>query len=292
MTGAADAVTRVGSTPCPEAAAGPAGDSLAGASLSHPALTARLEDGELSLTGRLVQASNATFLARLETVTGSVECVYKPIQGERPLWDFPRGTLALREVAAYEISRSAGFDVVPVTVLVDGPLGTGSLQVWVDSNSEDNETLVDVVASSSLPRPGWFEVAEGFDGGDRAVSVVHADVAALRLLAVFDCVINNADRKGGHILSSQGRVFGVDHGICFHTDPKLRTLLWGWAGSPLDKREIAAVTRAGEVAPSVLADLVSEAEIEALTRRVDVLLRRGTFPRPRGGWPTIPWPPF
>ncbi len=257
----------------------------------HPALTTALVDGEVEIVGRLVQASNATFLAKLTTDHGAVDCVYKPFRGERPLWDFPRHTLGLREVAAYELSRAAGFDVVPVTVLADGPFGTGSLQIWVETTEEDNESLVDLVPTRSLPRAGWFSCVDGFDADERSVSVIHADHPALRRLAVFDCLANNADRKGGHILSSRGRVFGVDHGICFHVESKLRTLLWGWAGSELTECERALVARARDEA-LVLIDLLADDEIDALIHRAEVLLRRGTLPRARGEWPSVPWPPF
>jgi len=258
----------------------------------HPALTTPLDDGELEITGRLVQASNATFLAQLTSGPSTVECVYKPMRGKRPLWDFPRRTLALREVAAYEVSRLGGFDLVPVTVLVDGPLGRGSLQVWVDSDEDEVERLIDLVPTRTLPRAGWFDVVQGLDPGERSVSVVHADVPDLRLLAVFDVLVNNADRKGGHILASEGRVFGVDHGICVHTDNKLRTVLWGWSGESLTDRELACVARVRDDAPDALAELLAQEEIDALVRRAEALLRRHTLPRPRGDWPAIPWPPF
>jgi uncharacterized repeat protein (TIGR03843 family) len=258
---------------------------------AHPALTTTLAEGNLELTGRLMQASNATFLASLRTATAVVECVYKPIRGERPLWDFPASTLALREVAAYEVSRIGGFDVVPVTVLCDGPLGAGSLQVWVDSEPEENETLVDLVPLDQVPPSGWFACVEGYDAADRPVCVIHADDPDLRMLAVFDVLINNADRKGGHILGSAGRVFGVDHGISFHTEPKLRTLLWGWAGSELTDRELTAVATARSEAPDRLTELLAEEEIDALVRRADTLLRRRRMPAPHGSR-TIPWPPF
>ena len=193
--------------------------------MSHPALTVELTDGELSVTGRLLQASNATFLAELTTEGGPVECVYKPVEGERPLWDFPQRTLGYREVAAYEVSRIGGFDCVPVTVFVDGPLGPGSLQAWVDADDEETARLVDLVPTRQVPAEGWFGCVQGLDADDRPITVIHADVPDLKLLAVFDVLINNADRKGGHILGSGGRVFGVDHGVSFHTDAKLRTLL-------------------------------------------------------------------
>ena len=142
--------------------------------LSHPALTTELGDGELELMGRLMQASNATFLSQLKTDTALIECVYKPIKGERPLWDFPTSTLGLREVAAYEVSRIGGFDVVPVTVLADGPAGLGSLQVWVETTEGDNEQLVDLIPTRDLPKAGWFDVVDGMDPHEASVSVVHA----------------------------------------------------------------------------------------------------------------------
>jgi uncharacterized repeat protein (TIGR03843 family) len=259
---------------------------------SHPALTVELGQAELQITGRLLQASNATFLAELQAHGEPIECVYKPLEGERPLWDFPHRTLGLREVAAYQVSRIGGFDCVPVTVLADGPFGPGSLQVWVDVDEAATDKLVDLVPSSAIPEQGWFTSVEGLDANDRPVSVIHADVADLRLLAVFDVLINNADRKGGHILSSAGRVFGVDHGLSFHTDHKLRTLLWGWAGSELTLRELAAVRKARDEAPDQLRTLLSDREITSLVHRAELLLNRRRLPRPRGEWPSIPWPPF
>ncbi|HYP44419.1 MAG TPA: SCO1664 family protein [Propionibacteriaceae bacterium] len=263
-----------------------------GRACGHPALSTQLRDGELEVVGRLMQASNATFLSLLKTSAGEVHCVYKPIRGERPLWDFPTSTLGLREVAAYEVSRIGGFDLVPVTALVEGPVGSGSLQVWVDTTDRDNERLVDLIPTRELPKPGWFDVVDGLDPHESSVSVVHADHPDLRLLAVFDVLINNADRKGGHILFSDGRVFGVDHGISFHTDNKLRTLLWGWAGAELTERELAAVDRARTEAPDQLTSLLSDIEIAALVDRAEGLLRRRRLPKPRGRGPAIPWPPF
>ena len=260
--------------------------------MTHPALSASLSGGDLEITGRLLQASNATFLAELNHGTEKVSCVYKPTEGERPLWDFPQRTLGLREVAAYEVSRIGGFDLVPVTVLVDGPLGPGSLQVWVEEDEAQTSQLVDLVATTAVPSDGWFTSVEGLGADDQPVSVIHADRPDLRLLAVFDVVINNADRKGGHIIGSQGRIFGVDHGVSFHTDNKLRTLLWGWAGSELTAAELAAVARVRDQAAAALRNLLSAQEIEALVRRADLLLSRRRLPRPHGAWPSIPWPPF
>jgi len=265
--------------------------------MRHPALSvtlavAELGGAEMEITGRLLEASNATFLAEVRGPAGASTWVYKPTRGERPLWDFPHHTLGLREVAAYQVSRIGGFDCVPVTVFAEGPLGPGSLQAWVESEPDAVAELVDLVPRRAVPRTGWFSCVDGLGGDDEPVSVIHADDPRLRLLAVFDVLINNADRKGGHILASQGRVFGVDHGVSFHTDHKLRTLLWGWAGSELQEQEVAAVARAQQEAPDQLTGLLSEPEIEALVRRADLLLRRGRLPRPRGQWPAIPWPPF
>jgi uncharacterized repeat protein (TIGR03843 family) len=264
--------------------------------LDHPALTTAPSDGELEIVGRLRQASNQTFLARITSTDGGrpmiFQGVYKPVKGERPLWDFPEHTLGLREVAAYRVSKLGGFDVVPVTTLIDGPFGLGSIQVWVDSVPGEVDQLVDLVPIDAVPERGWFPVVEGYAADDSPIAVVHADDARLRLLAVFDALINNADRKGGHILASQGRVFGVDHGICFHTEDKLRTLLWGWAGKPLVEDERARIQRVLDGAIDELDGLLSEAEIEALLGRAEDLLITGRLPYPNGDWHTIPWPPF
>ena len=269
----------------------------------HPALTAELGAGEIEIVGRLRQASNQTFLARV-SLDGAPEpaaevdhdrvlqAVYKPLRGERPLWDFPEHTLGFREVAAYQVSRLGGFDVVPVTVLVDGPFGLGSLQVWVDSVQQEVDQLVDLVPIDAVPERGWFPIVEGYGPDDQPIAVIHADDARLRLLAVFDALVNNADRKGGHILASRGGVFGVDHGICFHTEDKLRTLLWGWAGQPLLDHERVRIQRVIDGAVEELEPLLVEDEIEALLLRAEGLLHSGRLPYPDSDWHTIPWPPF
>ena len=165
-------------------------------------------------------------------------------RGERPLWDFPHRTLGYREVAAYEVSRIGGFDCVPVTVFVDGPLGPGSLQVWVDADEEATEQLIDLVPTSDVPGTGWFPCVQGLDADDRPVTVIHADVPELRRLAVFDVLINNADRKGGHILGSGAAgLRRRPRGELPHR-PQAAHLLWGWAGAELNERELAAVRRA------------------------------------------------
>ena len=187
---------------------------------------ALLED-ELVLHGRIMPASNATFLGEI----GDVKVVYKPVSGERPLWDFPHGTLAGREVAAYLVSEAMGWDVVPQTWLRDGPHGTGMVQVWQEPDPE--QEAVTLVPEGRVP-DGWRHVFDGIDGQDRPISLIHEDTDPLRRMAVFDAVVNNADRKGGHVLEmADGHRYGVDHGVSLHAETKLRTVLWGWAGEPL-----------------------------------------------------------
>lgn len=261
-------------------------------------LNVDLTDGALELVGRLTQASNATFLAELapESANGgevAIRCVYKPMSGERPLWDFPDQTLALREVAAYELSAAAGFDVVPPTVLFDGPLGTGSLQAWIgDLEQGPDFELVDIVPSNEVPEHGWFEVLEGIGANHELVTVIHADDARLRSMALFDAIINNADRKGGHIIGAGEKVFGVDHGVSFHHEPKLRTLLWGWQGDRLTPVETELTQRCSDVAKDVLGELLSRREIQAVRRRCRDLVDSAVMPSAPGDWPAVPWPPF
>lgn len=249
-----------------------------------------LVSAELSLTARIMTASNATFVGRI----GDVEVVYKPVAGERPLWDFPAGNLAQREVAAYEVSESFGWDVVPRTWLREGPHGIGMAQLWQDPDpAQDAVTLV----AAGLPEQGWRHVLDGFDAQGRAVSLIHEDSVALRQMAVFDVVVNNADRKGGHVLAmADGHRFGVDHGVTFHAEHKLRTVLWGWAGHTLHADELAAIKQVGSAARGALgealAPLISDAEIDALGRRCERLLQEGRFPEPQGDMPAVPWPPF
>ncbi|WP_237843649.1 SCO1664 family protein [Cellulosimicrobium cellulans] len=244
-------------------------------------------------------ASNATFLARV----GDVPVVYKPVAGEKPLWDFPDGTLAGREVAAYLVSEALGWGIVPRTWLRDGPLGPGMVQLWQDVDAA--QSPVDVVPTDGVPRDGVRTVLEGVDEDERPVSVVHEDSPSLRRMAVFDAVVNNADRKGGHVLAlPDGRRLGVDHGVTFHVEPKLRTVLWGWLGEPLDDDELAGVDRVRAVLGTGdgtghdgalgrrLEGLLARDEVTALTARCDRLLRTARFPAPEGDMPAVPWPLF
>ncbi|MGW7689585.1 SCO1664 family protein [Streptomyces asiaticus] len=272
--------------------------------------------GELTVRGRVREASNAVLYCTVEYEGHSAPCVYKPVAGERPLWDFPDGTLAQREVAAYEISEATGWGLVPPTVLRDGPYGQGMCQLWVevetatdgpdgadggpdgDGSGETGGAELLALVEGDEPGPGWKAVGYAEVGEGRTALLVHADDVRLRRLAVLDAVINNGDRKGGHLLpAAGGRLYAIDHGVTFNADDKLRTLLWGWAGEPLPDDVLEVLRRlAGELADggplsARLAELITGAEIEALRARVAALLRTGKHPEPSGQWPAIPWPP-
>jgi uncharacterized repeat protein (TIGR03843 family) len=234
-------------------------------------------DGELEVLGRIVEASNATLLCSLSDGTRTEQAVYKPVRGERPLWDFPDGTLAGREVAAYAVSEATGWGIVPPTVLRHAaPFGTGMVQLWVDGDDE-----VDLVA------------------------LINAAPDALRRMAVLDAVINNSDRKGGHIIPRPAEddlplreraVWGVDHGVSFSVDEKLRTLLWQWAGDPLTD-ECLAVLHAlrsdlGGDLGGALHEHLTIPEVHATRERVEAMLRSGRHPLPSPDWPSVPYPPF
>lgn len=253
--------------------------------------------GELEVVGRVLPASNVTLLATATLAGRSVRCVYKPVSGEQPLWDFPDGTLAGREVAAYLVSEALGWRVVPLTVEREGPLGPGMVQVWQEPDA--GQDPVDIVPEGEVPA-GYLQVLDAVDGEGRPVSLVHENTPALRRMAVFDAVVNNADRKGGHVLAMPGgHRYGVDHGVCFHVEPKLRTVLWGWATLPLTDEERAALSHLadalatrGHRLPDALGKLLSVAEVGALATRVGDLLAHGRMPVPSGEWPAIPWPAF
>jgi uncharacterized repeat protein (TIGR03843 family) len=229
---------------------------------------ARLQNGALRVTGRLIDASNATLYAIAELDSVEMVCIYKPIAGERPLWDFPDGCLAHREFAAYIVSEHLGFHVVPLTVLRDGPYGKGMAQEWIDLDDS-------------------IDLAQFFS----------SDHSALRSMALFDAVVNNTDRKIGHLLPVNNEiVYGCDHGVTFHVEDKLRTVLWQWAGDLLNDDEIQLLQRAadslqGELRAK-LEQLLTTDEIDALEMRVNRLLIQGCFPHPSPDWPAVPWPAF
>ena len=231
-----------------------------------------LERGTLEVEGRLVDASNATLFCTIKGGGEQAACVYKPIAGERPLWDFPTGTLAGREVGAYVVSRAAGWNVVPPTVMRDGPFGRGMCQLWIDIDDE-----VDLVALARRD-----------------------DHQGLRAMAVFDAVVNNADRKIGHLLPvPDGHLYGCDHGVCFSEDYKLRTVLWQWRGRSLPRHSVEALHRLDDGLDDggsgwlseELGQYLSAAEVEATRIRVAKLLKHRVHPYPSEDWPAIPWPP-
>jgi len=266
-----------------------------GVTTVEPADALLLARGELTVRGRIGAASNAALYCTVVHDGREAACVYKPVAGERPLWDFPDGTLAQREVAAYEVSAATGWGLIPPTVLRDGPYGEGMVQLWIEVSPEA-ELLALVDAQE--PEPGWKAIGFAEVGEGRTALLVHADDDRLRRLAVLDAVINNADRKGGHLLpTADGRLHGIDHGVTFHTENKLRTLLWGWAGEPLtDEAQTVLKDLRGALEPSgglaqKLAPLITPAELDATRARVDALLTDGKHPEPSGEWPAIPWPP-
>jgi hypothetical protein len=227
-----------------------------------------LTEGVLKVTGRLVDASNATLYATSTLNEQEIVCIYKPIAGERPLWDFPEGSLAYREYAAYLVSQELGFHIVPLTILRDGPYGSGMVQEWI---TLDESIDLAVFFSSDNPR--------------------------LRSMALFDAIVNNTDRKIGHLLPiSHDEVYGCDHGVTFHVEDKLRTVLWQWADDELTDQELQSLQMAQQLLAGELGEqlqpFLTQDEIDAISMRVNRLLSEGRFPLPNPNWPAIPWPAF
>lgn len=229
---------------------------------------ALLHNGEITVEGRLVDASNATLFVSIAEDGDECKAIYKPIAGERPLWDFSDGNLASRERAAYLVSELMGIHVVPLTILRDGPFGMGMVQQWINIDDQvDLET--------------YFRTED----------------PQLRIVCLFDAVINNTDRKIGHLLPDQsGKLFVCDHGVTFHSDDKLRTVLWQWAGESLNENEISTLK---ELLQSITQDasheihqLLTTLEVQSLIARTTSLIDSGVFPHPNPEWPHIPWPPF
>jgi uncharacterized repeat protein (TIGR03843 family) len=261
-----------------------------------------LRRGELTVIGRIRSASNATFLCEAHLGELQAHCVYKPIAGEAPLWDFPDGTLAGRELSAYLVSDALGWNIVPYTIIRDGPAGRGMLQLWVDQPGDEvgdepdtGPDLVDLLPAGHIP-PGFLPVLQAYDYAGDEVTLVHADDIRLRRMAVFDVLINNADRKGGHILSGvDGQVYGVDHGVSLHVEDKLRTVLWGWAGKPVDDETLETVRRLRDQLRARLGEQLCEhitgREVDAMHARAVALLDNPVMPTPDRRRP-IPWPAF
>lgn len=223
-----------------------------------------LAEGTVGIVGRVVDSSNATFVVEVSRGTEYAWAIYKPVAGERPLWDFEPG-LHKRERAAYLLDRWLGWELVPTTIVrEDAPLGVGSLQRFVE-----------------------FEPAEHYFALHREAPDTHP---ALRRMAAFDVVVNNTDRKGGHVLRDpQGHVWGVDHGLCFAAEFKLRTVIWDFAGDPLDEQTLAGLARLADEVPDEVAELLDVRETRALRRRAQRLLDAGVLPHDHTGraWP---WP--
>jgi hypothetical protein len=231
-------------------------------------ILAALGYGDLKVTGRLVDASNATLFGEITVGEKSFNCIYKPVTGERPLWDFPDGTLANREYAAYLISEAMDFNCVPPTLLREGPFGFGMVQLWIDIDEE-------------------VDLAE----------LYRKDLPGLRKLALFDVVVNNTDRKIGHLLPTpDGHIYGCDHGVTFHAEDKLRTVLWQWAQLAVSDSEIVLLTDLDTILQGqtgeVIQQLITIEEFSALKLRVSRLLAAKVFPSPSPDWPAVPWPPF
>lgn len=247
-----------------------------------------LTRGRLEIQGRLVDASNATLFCSISADGVDAECVYKPVSGERPLWDFPDGTLAGREVGTFLLSQASGLHVVPPTVLRPGPFGPGMVQLWVDTKEGDD--LVDVVAPQEVGTD-WRVVLHAHDRfGDPAV-LAHADHPGIRAMAAFDVVANNADRKSGHCLWVPGdRIYAIDHGLTFHAEPKLRTVIWDFGQEPIAPTLLEDLRRAIEAGlPDALAALLDADEQRALKRRARGMIRSGHFPVDQSGL-RYPWP--
>jgi len=231
--------------------------------ISH--LQSTLQQGDLELKGQFTLGSNYTFLVEVTYQEKTYPAVYKPIRGEQPLWDFEESTLALREVAAYIVSESLGFHIVPFTTLrEDGPYGAGSLQQFIEYD----------------PNHHYFTFSD-------------EDKQKLQPVVLFDLLCNNADRKGGHVFfeDETRKLFSIDHGICFHEEDKLRTVLWDFAGQTISNELIARLS----LSPNLLADLepyLSPNEIAALQSRADSIIKAGTFPHQPEDRRAMPWPPL
>jgi uncharacterized repeat protein (TIGR03843 family) len=226
-----------------------------------------LAQGTLTVTGRLVDASNATLFGSITHEDQSMDVIYKPIAGERPLWDFPDGTLADREYAAFLLSNLAGFNCVPPTILREGPAGLGMVQLWIDIDES-------------------IDLAQFFG----------SDEPSLRNLAIFDACINNTDRKIGHLLPEEsGHLFACDHGVTFHVEDKLRTVLWQWTGDSLTDVELETLKKVADLVKSqeeLFLTHVTHDEFLALVMRIERLLTSGVMPLPSDEWPAIPWPAY
>ena len=235
--------------------------------------------------GQLSNASNATLLIELN----DQKYIYKPQSGERQLWDFPTGTLYQRERAAFVISNLLGWNLVPETLISQGSYGIGSFQKWVEAQTE----LVDIFTPDQVPE-NWLQITSGISEDGKQVVLAHADSDQLMKLAVFDAIVNNADRKAGHILTnSDQQVWAIDHGVTFNVEPKLRTVLWGWLGQAIPDVLIEDLkVLESELDDSEIPLLVNPDEFLELKYRISELVETKIFPSPNPKWPAVPWPIF
>ena len=235
----------------------------------EPAVAATIRDGEFVDMRRHPYGSNAVFAALIEGQAGQVKVIYKPERGEAPLWDFPSGTLYLRECAAFELSRALGWDIVPFTIAREAPYGIGAVQIFVEHN----------------PAETYFTLR-------------NEHRADLQRMALFDALTNNADRKGSHCLRDEsGRLWGIDHGLMFNEDYKLRTVIWDFEGEPIpadmlkDLSDLRPRLEDRADCAATMAGFLLEEEVEALRDRLDVLLEEEIFPV-AGLERNVPWPPL
>lgn len=240
---------------------------------------------QVQVIGQLSNASNATLLVEVS----QTRFVYKPMQGERELWDFPTGTLYLRERAAYLVSQLLAWDVVPETIIGHGPYGIGSFQAWKDAEV----TQVDIFSPDQIPTD-WIKVFSGFDENGNQVALAHSANEQLAKIALFDVLINNADRKAGHLLTDvQNKIWAVDHGVTFSVEPKLRTVLWGWIDQEIKAEFLADLKTALPLfEKSELTELLSPSEFDQFISRAENLLSDKRYPTPNPQWPAVPWPVF
>lgn len=238
-----------------------------------------------AIIGRMTNASNSTLIAELD----GKRFIYKPQSGERPLWDFPDGTLHRRERAAFLVSDLLGWNLVPITELRVGPEGIGSFQDLVEAET----TAIDIFNPSEVP-DSWLVIISGFDETGKEVTLAHEDDTELFRIALFDAVINNADRKAGHVLTTtNGKHWAIDHGVAFNDEPKLRTVLWGWIGTEIRPELLEDLENlTNQIPNSELIELLSESEIDQLNARITNLLESKTMPAPSADWPAVPWPVF
>lgn len=241
-----------------------------------------------------MQASNQTLLCTARDRSGvESRYVYKPVSGESPLWDFPEATLAKREVAAFQLSELSGWHLVPHTWWVeDGPLGPGMVQRWIEN--ADHRPLVDIFPHQ--PPDHWIAILRAEDSHGQPVTLAHLDDSSLQRVALFDAVLNNADRKAGHLLvDSSSKLWAIDHGVTFHAKPKLRTVLWGWIGDAIPDPlmdELRSLRVRWDEQQDEFGEFLTAQEIDAVSERLQTLLASEIFPEPSSQWPAVPWPVF